>query len=99
MNSGRTYRKEMDRLRKLDDPCRRAFANRLRMLRHVNHMSRRELADQIGVSYGIITAWELCHCEAHYESLARIAGIFEVTVDFLLGYSEKTAKYIDSLGL
>ena len=88
----------MDRLRKLDDPCRRAFANRLRMLRHVNHMSRRELADQIGVSYGIITAWELCYYEAHYESLVRLAYVFDVSVDYLLGCRDKPINYISFIG-
>ena len=84
---------------KTDDQCRVAFANRLRMLRHVNNMSRKELASRIGVSYSIITAWELGYCEAHYEYLIRTADVFDVTVDFLLGYPERTMEYVYDFGL
>lgn len=84
---------------KTDDPYRLAFANRLRMLRLINNMPRKELARLVGVPYGRITAWELGYAEAHYEYLIRIADIFEVTVDYLLGYPERSMDYVYYMSL
>jgi len=48
-------------------------------------MSRQELADLIFVSVRTISYWELGQRECNLEQLAKLAKIFGVTTDYLLG--------------
>lgn len=66
------------------------FAERLKVLRKENKMSQQKLADLLGLGQSTIAMWEKGKNSPEYESLIKIANIFNVSIDYLAG--QKTAK-------
>ena len=64
------------------------FAERLYELRIDNNLSRAELALKLSVSVRLISYWENGKRECDFDMLIRIADLFSVSVDFLLGRCE-----------
>ncbi|EJM7954258.1 TPA: helix-turn-helix transcriptional regulator [Listeria monocytogenes] len=64
------------------------FAKRLRELRKVDRKTQQQMADLLGVSRPAYTAYELGRREPDFETLNKLALIFGVTVDYLLGRSD-----------
>ena len=64
------------------------FAERLYELRIDNNLSRVELALKLSVSVRLISYWENGKRECDFDMLIRIADLFSVSVDFLLGRCE-----------
>ncbi|MDE6302238.1 MAG: helix-turn-helix domain-containing protein [Clostridia bacterium] len=64
------------------------FAKRLCELRAEKHISQAQLAKMIGSSCGIICYWETDRSEPTAPYLVKLAEIFDVSVDYLLGRSE-----------
>lgn len=73
------------------------FGSRLRKLRLQAGMTQRQLADLAGVTKSVISYYELCERAPSPEVLVKLAGIFHVTTDHLLGV-EKSAT-LDISGL
>ena len=65
------------------------FAKNLRLLRKQSRMSQFMLADKLGVSQRTISHYENGSSEPSLQILCRIARIFRVTVDELLGFALK----------
>ena len=65
------------------------FAKNLRLLRKQSRMSQFMLADKLGVSQRTISHYENGYSEPSLQILCRIARIFRVTVDELLGFALK----------
>ena len=61
------------------------FAQRLKEVRKEKGMTRKELADKLFVSVRLISYWELGKRECNFDTLIKIADIFDESVDFLLG--------------
>ncbi len=61
------------------------FAQRLKEVRKEKGMTRKELADKLFVSVRLISYWELGKRECNFDTLIKIADIFNESVDFLLG--------------
>lgn len=61
------------------------FKNRLKELRIENNLTQTALAGKLGVKQGVITNWELRGSEPTAEYLIKLANIFEVSTDYLLG--------------
>lgn len=61
------------------------FKNRLKELRLENNLTQTALANKLGVKQGVITNWELRGSEPTAEYLIKLANIFEVSTDYLLG--------------
>ena len=61
------------------------FFERLSELRVENNVSRVELAEKLNVSVRLISYWENGQRECSFDMLIKIADIFSVSVDFLLG--------------
>lgn len=59
--------------------------NKLRALRKKHNMTAQELADKLGVTAPAISLWEHNKREIDNSTLLRIATIFNVTTDYLLG--------------
>ena len=75
------------------------LGERLRQLREKLGLRQSDLADQIGVSRVAVTKWESGDREPDFDTVKRIASLFDVTTDFLLGKSnipnpEKLPGYI-----
>jgi transcriptional regulator with XRE-family HTH domain len=73
------------------------LAERLKDLRERNNLKRKQLADKVNVSYYSIRSYELAERVPDLNILMKLADVFEVSVDFLLGRDdylpEKYAKF------
>ncbi|WP_368290829.1 helix-turn-helix domain-containing protein [Ligilactobacillus ruminis] len=64
------------------------IGQRIRDLRKQKRMSQTELAKSAGVSQTTVTAWETGKAEPSSSAVAKLADIFNVTTDYLLGKPE-----------
>lgn len=64
------------------------FGQRLRELRNRRNLSQRELADMIGVSKSSVNMYERDEREPGFKTLGRIADLFGVSTDYLLGRTD-----------
>lgn len=59
----------------------------IKNLRAKWHISQKELAEKLNVSRSTISMWETGASEPDFDNVVKIAGIFKVSVDYLLGAS------------
>ncbi|MBE5755032.1 MAG: helix-turn-helix transcriptional regulator [Clostridiales bacterium] len=64
------------------------FAEQLSSIRIENNLSRAQLADKLNVSVRLISYWENGKRECDFDMLIKIADLFSVSVDYLLGRKE-----------
>ena len=69
------------------------FGTVLRELRTRSGMSQKQLAEKLGISKSVISYYEQSERTPSPEMLVKIAGVFHVTTDYLLGL--KTEKNLD----
>ena len=67
---------------------RNKFAEQLYLLRAENGLTRGQLAEKLNVSVRLISYWENGQRECDFNMLIRIADLFSVSIDFLLGRSD-----------
>jgi len=63
----------------------KTFAERLKMEREKRGWKQDHLADLIGVTNGAISGYERNYREPDFETLTKLAEIFNVSTDYLLG--------------
>lgn len=73
------------------------FGNTLKRLRIKNNMTQAQLAQKLGLTKSVISAYETGLRMPSYDVLILIAKIFKVTTDYLLGL--ETKREIDFSGL
>lgn len=73
------------------------FGNRLRTLRIKNHLTQAQLAQKLGLTKSVISAYETDLRLPSYDVLIHMAKIFEVSTDYLLGVAPKEG--LDTSGL
>ena len=61
------------------------FSERLNELRIESNLSRSQLAEQLNVSVRLISYWENGGRECSFDMLIKIANLFSVSIDYLLG--------------
>ena len=61
------------------------FSQRLRKVRLDNHMTQAQVAKKIGVTASMVSSYETDIRLPSYDVLIRIADLFGVSVDYLLG--------------
>ena len=64
------------------------FFERLSELRMESNLSRAQLAEKLSVSVRLISYWENGQRECDFDMLIKIADLFVVSVDYLLGRKE-----------
>ena len=64
------------------------FPEQLNGLRIEHNLSRQELAEKLNVSVRLISYWENGQRECDFDMLIKIANLFSVSVDCLLGIKE-----------
>ena len=64
------------------------FKRILRELRSDKGLSAKDLAQKLNFSVSIVYEWEHGRCEPSFEVLCKIANLFDVSVDYLIGNSE-----------
>lgn len=62
--------------------------NRLKELRKEKGLTQRGLADDIGVHFRTLQNWEYGESQIKIDKAQTLADYFEVTVAYLLGYSD-----------
>lgn len=72
-----------------------AFSRRLRKLRRINDLSQQQAADALGVPLARYGNWEQERGVPSIAILPRIAALFNITIDELMGISPKEVE--DSL--
>ena len=73
------------------------LSERIKALRQKNKMSQVELADKLNVTKQCASNWENDNIQPSVEMLVRIAKLFSVSTDYLLGLDDK--RYIEVTGL
>lgn len=70
------------------------LGTKLRQLRQERHWTQNQIAQQIGVTASIVSAYETGIRFPSYETLIKLAHLYNVSTDYLLGVSGK--KRVDS---
>ena len=65
------------------------FGQHLKSLRQAKNLTQKQLAEQIGASESIIQRYELGSRKPAYDTLIALADYFGVTLDYLVGRSDK----------
>lgn len=73
------------------------FGKRLKELRKLNTLTQQQLADALGVTKATVSYYEKEERTPSPEMLVRIASVFHVSTDYLLGLLPES--YIDTNGL
>ena len=63
--------------------------NRIAELRKDKKLNQKELGSVVGVAQNTVCNWENGKREPDYDSLKRMADFFDVSVDYLLGRTDK----------
>ena len=62
----------------------------LKALRKSANMTLQQLADELGTSTQVLSRYEREEHQADYNTLAKIARFFNVSIDYLLGFKAAT---------
>jgi transcriptional regulator with XRE-family HTH domain len=73
------------------------FCERLKELRTAKKLTQDQLAGRLDLTRAAVSSYENGVRTPSYELLTTIAGIFNVSTDYLLGQSSK--QYLDTSGL
>ena len=73
------------------------LGNKLKTLRIQRQMTLKDVACRVCVSKSIVSAYENGSRRPSYEMLIKLARLFDVTTDYLLGLEQK--KQLDLSGL
>lgn len=73
------------------------LSEKLKKLRIANGLSQVELAKKIGVTKQCVSNWENDNVMPSIDMLVKIANLFKVSTDRILGLDEK--KYLEITGL
>ena len=69
------------------------FGNKLKELRTQNGLTQKQLADQLGVTKSVVSFYERQERTPSPDILRKLAAVFHVSSDFLLGID--TVKRLD----
>ena len=73
------------------------FGSRLKQLRLAKHMSQEQLAKRLTVTKSMISAYENAVRMPSYDVLVKIAAFFNVSIDYLLGFVDRSQLDITGL--
>ncbi len=62
--------------------------NRIRELRLLENLTQTKLAQMVGLNQTAIGKYERGELEPNLETLKKLSGIFECSIDFLIGFSD-----------
>lgn len=73
------------------------LAERIKTLREQAGMSQEKLAKRLGITRSSVNAWEMGISTPSTQYIAELAGLFQVSADYLLGLSETATVSIAGL--
>ena len=65
------------------------FGIRLRAIRLEHHLTQQQLASRVGITKSMVSAYETGTRYPSYDILIKLAGLFGVTTDHLLGITKE----------
>lgn len=65
-----------------------SVGNKVKELRELSGLSRQDLADRLKVSYFTVAKYETDERKPDIDTLSKIASIFNVSTDYLLGLTD-----------
>lgn len=68
------------------------FAQRIRELRKSKQMTQRQLADLLYIDCSTVTKWETGKANPDFEKQQRLASLFNVSIDYLLGREDSASN-------
>lgn len=72
------------------------FSNRLKTYRNSHHMTQKSVAEAIGVSLRGYQQYEQGKFEPNIEKLIKLADLFGITVDDLIGHELAQRSLMDA---
>ncbi len=73
------------------------IGTKLKALRMENHLRQEQVAKLVGVDRSTVSLWESDQRQPPYGTLVRLANLYGVTTDYLLGQSDN--RLLDLSGL
>ncbi|GAA6385779.1 hypothetical protein I310019A7_17700 [Lawsonibacter asaccharolyticus] len=73
------------------------FSQRLKKLRTDKHLTQAQVAKRVGVTASMVSSYETDIRLPSYDVMIRLADLFGVSVDYLLGREEKRLLDISEL--
>ena len=73
------------------------FGKRCKILRQERGLTQQQVADALGISRSAYAYYEIGKTRPSLESLVHIARMYDVSVDFLLGNTKKTAAEVTAV--
>ena len=73
------------------------MGDKLRSLRIEKNLTQKQVADRIGLAISAVSSYESCSRYPTYDTLIKLARMFHVSTDYLLGIADK--RNIDVTGL
>lgn len=74
-----------------------SLGDKLKMLRKKNNLTQQQVTERLNVSKAVVSSYELSNRSPSFQTLVKIANIYNVTTDFLLGINKR--KMIDITNL
>ena len=68
------------------------LGRKLRELRQANGLTQKQVAERIGVTTSVISAYENEIRLPSYPALIKLTALFDVSADYLLGITEKRSR-------
>lgn len=73
------------------------LGEKIKYLRTVHNLTQEQLADRLGLSKSIISAYENSLRYPSYDILIKLASIFHVSTDYLLGIEQVPMVSVEGL--
>ena len=73
------------------------FGERLKALRLQEKLTQQQLADRLGITKSVVSYYELQERYPSPEILIKLASVFHVSTDYLLGLDQGEALYLSGL--
>ena len=74
-----------------------SLGNRLKSLRTKKGLTQLQVGNRIGVSKGVISSYELSNRTPPYDILIKLASLYNVSTDYLLGLEYKRTVNVSGL--
>lgn len=68
------------------------FATRIKELRNKNNLTQKDIADKLGITPTGISYWESGTAVPNYETLKKVALLFNVSIDYLTGNDDTNSE-------
>ncbi|KIL36490.1 XRE family transcriptional regulator [Cohnella kolymensis] len=72
------------------------IGSRIAFLRGQRHLTQEELASALGISRAALSHYEKNRREPDTETLSKVADLFHVSLDYLVGRTNETSVTLDS---